>query len=324
MKNITVPGTGIAVSRIGYGCMKIGGSWDGSAITDADRGAAERIVLAAAEQGCTLFDHADIYCMGKSEQVFGEILRRTPGLRGRIVLQTKCGIRFPGAPFPAPRVQYDFSHRHIVGSVEGSLRRLQTDFIDILLLHRPDPLMEPQEVAEAFDELRRSGKVRWFGVSNHSAAQIELLRKALGVALVVNQLELNLLHCGMIAEGVEVNRDGAPGGVAPGLLDYCRLNGLQVQAWSPLAVGAIIEPKPGASEKVKACAAAVASLAARKKLSREAIALAWLLRHPAGIVPIVGTTNARRLAAACEAERVELSRDEWFELLEASRGHPLP
>ena len=177
MKTYTIPQTDLVVSRLAYGCMNIGARWDDAPLTGAEKTAAVEVVAAAYEAGITLFDHADIYTRGKSEAVFAEMWQAIPGLRSEIVLQSKCGIRFADDPHPGVPARYDFSYEHIIASVDGSLRRLRTDYLDILLLHRPDPLAEPDEVARAFDRLHTDGKVHYFGVSNHTAAQIELLRR---------------------------------------------------------------------------------------------------------------------------------------------------
>lgn len=320
MKTYRIPHTDLEVSRIGYGCMKLGGRWDNSPLTTDDRSRAARLIDTVCAQGVTLFDHADIYMWGKSEAVFGEILRQRPGLRQRVIVQTKCGIRFAGTPGSADPARYDFSYNHIVTSVEGSLKRLQTDVIDILLLHRPDALVEPEQVARAFDELHRSGKVRYFGVSNHTAGQIALLRRYVDQPLVVNQLELNLIHSRLIAEGLAANQSGCDVDSAVGLLDYCRLHDILVQAWSPVAHGALLAPAENAPEPVRRVAAHVAAMANAKSTSPDAVAVAWLLRHPAGIQPLLGTARVERLVAGCQADTVELSRSEWYALLEAYRG----
>jgi predicted oxidoreductase len=284
---------------------------------------AAQLIDAALEEGINFFDHADVYTRGKSEAVFGEAVRARPGLRERMVVQTKCGIRFQNDPAGAPG-RYDFSNDHILRAVEGSLRRLQTDYVDILLLHRPDALVEPEEVARAFDTLHAAGKVRHFGVSNHNWAQIELLRRWVKRPLVVNQLELNILHAPLINDGVIVNQGAGPYHAAAGTLDYCRLHEMTVQAWGPVANGQLIDPPRGADKRVRAAAKAVADLAAAHGTTREAIALAWLLRHPAGIQPIIGTTNVERLKASCRADEVMLSREEWYTLFMAGRGAPMP
>lgn len=324
MKTYRIPNTDLEVSRLAYGCMKIGGGWNDSPLTAAQRKLAAAAVDAALQAGITLFDHANIYTNTKSETVFGEMLHDRPGLRDRILIQTKCGIRFAEDPVPGYPARYDYSYGHILESVEGSLKRLQTDHVDILLLHRPDALVQPEEVARAFSELHRAGKVRHFGVSNHNGWQIDLLRKYVLQPLVANQLELNLLHFDMINEGVMVNQDGVKYSAAAGILDYCRANEIMVQAWSPVAVGDLISPAPKAPARVRRAAKAVAKMAREKETSREAIALAWLLRHPAGIQPVVGSTKPDRIAASALADGIELSREEWYGLLEASRGASVP
>jgi predicted oxidoreductase len=324
LKTYPIPGISTPTSRIAYGCMNLGGRWDESPITAADRSLAVAAVAAALEQGINLFDHADIYMRGKSEQVFADALQALGVARDRVLLQSKCGIRFAGQPSADSPGRYDFSREHIVASVEGSLRRLRTDYLDLLLLHRPDPLVEPEEVARAFDELHASGKVRAFGVSNHAGAQIALLQASLGRPLAVNQLELNLLHHRLIGDGVLVNQEAGAGFSGGDTLDYCRLHGIRIQAWSPLARGLLSNPAPDAPAPVRATSALVARLAEEKGTSTEAIVLAWLLRHPAGIQPVLGSMNPLRIAAACRADDIELSRDEWYRLFVAARGRPLP
>lgn len=304
--------------------MQLGGRWDRSAINDDERKAAFRIIETAIEQGITLFDHADIYTLGKSEQVFGEFLRKAPSLRDRMVLQSKCGIRFDDDPVAGAPKRYDFSERHILESVDGILNRLHIDHLDILLLHRPDPLMQPEEVAAAFSALQRSGKVRYFGVSNHTAAQISLLKKYVEQPLVINQIELNLLHAHAIEEGIVANQTAAPYAAADGLLDYCRLHDITIQAWAPVAGGKLIDPPYTADVRTQQLAAHIAQIAAKKNTTREAIVLAWLLRHPAGIQPIVGTMNPTRLIDSCRADDVMLSREEWYALFTIARGASVP
>lgn len=304
--------------------MNIGGQWDRTSVTADQKAKATKVVMTAYEQGITLFDHADIYTLGKSETVFGEILQQQPGLRNKIILQTKCGIRFAGDLQPSDPDRYDFSSQHIIQSVEGSLKRLQTDYVDLLLLHRPDPLVEPEEVAQALSELYRSGKVRYFGVSNHTAGQIALLQKYVEQPLVINQVELNLLHGGLINAGVVANQTGGQYTAADGMLDYCRLHDIMIQAWSPVAVGTLISPPADAKERVRYTANRIAALASARETTREAIALAWLLRHPAGIQPIVGTTSSERLVASCKADSTHLSREEWYSLFETARGQSVP
>lgn len=323
MKTYRIAQSGLDVSRIAYGCMQLSTDWDGQPITATERVRTAAMVEAAIENGVTLFDHADIYARGKCERLFGELLTQRPSLRQQMVVQSKCGIRLAGEPLDSSPQRYDFSHDHLLSSIEGILQRLGTDHLDILLLHRPDPLVQPEEVARAFDSMRRSGKVRHFGVSNHSAAQIALLQSCLDVPLVVNQVELNLLHHALISDGVLVNQSGGACSGAAATLDYCRQHGILVQAWSPLAGGRLRDsnaPDP-ALRGVTQC---VEQLAHELEVSTEAILLAWLLRHPAGIQPVVGTTSSARLAACCKADAVELSREQWYQLLEAARGMRVP
>lgn len=316
MKQMRLGDSPLQASRIGLGCMRL---------SDA-RSEAVATVQAALDQGISFFDHADIYGGGAREQVFSAIWEHRPGLRDQILLQSKCGIRRAGEPDARSPTRYDFSYEHIVQSVEGSLRRLQTDHLDVLLLHRPDALVEPEEVARAFDELHRAGKVRSFGVSNHTAAQIQLLQTCVRQPLIANQLELSVAHSQLINDGIVFNRDDL--GVmsrSEGTLEFCRIQHITIQAWGPLARGVLsggAASNPDA--QMEPAAAVVAQLAADKGVSREAILIAWLLRHPARVQPIIGTTNPNRIAAACQADHVELTHEEWYCLFEAGRGGRVP
>lgn len=310
----------LKVSRIGYGCMQIGGSWDDTPLTDSIRKTAVQLVRTALDAGINFFDHADIYCNGKSEEAFAELWKEAPHLRQQIYLQTKCGIRF------APPHRFDFSYEHIIASVEGSLKRLRTDYIDVLLLHRPDPLVEPEEVARAFDELKSAGKVRWFGVSNHTAAEMELLRKHLNQPIIVNQVEFNLIHPHMLDEGILFNQNNLRLTRNEGAIEYCRLHDITLQAWAPLATGRLTgkPPRPNDGEHIQKTADLVKQMAAEKGVRPEAILIAWILRYPARIQPLPGTTDPQRLLAACEAEQISLTREEWYRLFLAGRGEALP
>ncbi|MBA3930140.1 MAG: aldo/keto reductase [Xanthomonas sp.] len=314
---------GLPVSRLAYGCMQLSRAWDATPVTADERRLTQRLVETALAGGITLFDHADIYARGNSEQVFGDVLRASPGLRERMVLQSKCGIRFADDP-PGTPGRYDFSQAHIVASVEGSLSRLGVGHLDVLLLHRPDALVEPEEVAKAFDTLHTAGKVRHFGVSNHTAGQIALLRRHVRQPLVANQVEVSLLHHHLIDDGVVANTTGHAYASAAGTLDYCRLHDLRMQAWSPLAGGKLATTSEFADPVIRATSALLHQLAEEKGVTPEAIQLAWLLRHPAGIQPIVGTTDPVRLAACCAADGVTLSREEWYALFAAARGTRVP
>jgi predicted oxidoreductase len=315
----------LQVTRIAYGCMPLGGSWDRAPLGGETRKEAVKSVRAALEAGINFFDHADIYCMGKSEEVFSVIWQEVPGLRERILLQSKCGIRFPGEPRPHSPQRFDFSYEHIVQSVEGSLRRLKTDYLDVLLLHRPDPLVEPEEVARAFDALHEAGKVRYFGVSNHTAAQLKLLRRALRQPIVANQVAFNPIHTHMLDEGIVFNQDNPLLARNEGTIEYCRMHNITLQAWGALAWGQLTgrqDEAPG--EKVVKTSALVAEMAREKGVAPEAILIAWILRHPARIQAIIGTTRPERIAAASQADSIELDREEWYRLFTAGRGESLP
>jgi predicted oxidoreductase len=342
MKTYPVPHTDLVVSRIAYGCGMLGG-WDKGPVSADTIENAVRVIHTASEQGITLFDHADVYGFGKAETVFGEVLKRSPGLRDKIVIQSKCGQRFRGEPQASYPNRMDSSRAHIVRCVEGSLKRLGTDHLDLLLLHLADALLWPQEVAKAFDELEQSGKVRYFGVSNHTAGQIALLRKHVRQPLVVNQIQLGLAHSYAIADGLERTleftqqdltrqaQEATQGKVkvnttfhrvytglaGTGTLDYCRLHDIQIQAYSPLR-GELLKPSADATPEVKHAAQVLAELAKEKNTTPSALALAWLLAHPAGIVPVIGAMNPAHLIDNCKADRVELSREEWYALFTAA------
>ncbi len=327
MKTIHLGHTPLQVSRIAYGCMGLGGSWDRyEPVREQTKREAVQAIHAALDEGINFFDHADIYHWGKAEEAFAAIWSEAPHLRQTIGVQSKCGIVMAGARPESSVGQFDFSYEHITRSVEGSLKRLQTDYLDVLLLHRPDPLVEPEEVARAFDDLQASGKVRYFGVSNHTAAQLRLLRKYLNQPIVANQLEVSLLHLHLIDEGIVFNQD-LPARITrgEGTLEYCRQHQITIQAWGPLKSGAVItgedDPPSQAAQDV---AQLIAEIAQAKGVSKEAIAVAWLLKHPAKIQVIIGTTKPGRIQAACEADDVELSRDEWYRLLIAGRGAQMP
>lgn len=326
MKTYHIAKTDLTVSRIAYGCMKIGGSWDHAPVSSEIEQAAQAAVSAALDAGINFFDHADIYTAGKSEEIFGRILKTTPGLRDRIVLQSKVGIRFANdAQHSGEPARYDFSYENITRSTEGILRRLGVAHLDLLLLHRPDPLVEPAEVARAFDELHRFGKVRHFGVSNHTPGQIELLRHHVRQPLVVNQLEFSLAQPALVVEGFLANRAGATAeaNLAAGTLDYCRLHEISVQAWSPVGGGKLLRAATEANP-LHPAAPLVAEFAKAKNTTPEAILLAWILRHPAGIQPIIGTTQADRVRASAQADEITLTREEWYSLLAAARGQKVP
>ena len=320
MKKFQLGKSDLHVSEIGYGCMLIGGAWDAPTVTAETQKQASLLVNTALDCGINFFDHADIYGKGKSEEAFADILRSKPSIREQIYIQSKCGIKL-GPPFTS----YDFSYKHIMSSAEGSLRRMGTDYLDVYLLHRPDPLVEPEEVARAFSELKQQGKVRWFGVSNHTPGQIELLQNYLDEPIVTNQVEMNIIHTHLFDAGIMYNQNNPRLARNTDLIEYCRLHNITLQAWSPLARGYLSgRPNPTAGAHVTDTSRLVEKFAKEKNCSSEAIILAWLLRHPAKIQAIPGVTNVERLKACCPAEPIELTRDEWYQLFIAGRGEVLP
>lgn len=305
MKQILLGGK-VPASEISLGCMRISG---------LEPKAAENLVRTALDEGINFFDHADIYGRGRSEEVFAQAVGMCPSVREKMLIQTKCAIH-DGI--------YDFSKEHILRSVEGSLRRLKTDYVDFLLLHRPDTLMEPEEVAEAFDVLRRSGKVRHFGVSNQKPLQMELLNRALdGEKLLIDQLQFSVCHTGMVDSGLNVNmKNSAAQDMDGSVLEYCRLNNVTIQPWSPFQYG-FFEGVFIGSDRYPELNAVLDRIAEERGVTSSAVAIAWILRYPARMQPIVGTTNAARLKEICAASRVELSRAEWYEIYKAA-GNRLP
>lgn len=305
MKTIHMSNGAVKASEISLGCMRI------SDLSDKDAGV---LIKTALEEGINYFDHADIYGGGKSEEKFAQAVSFNNINREDMIIQTKCGIR-PG--------YFDFSREHILEAVDGSLKRLKTDYIDVLLLHRPDTLVEPEEVAEAFDRLLSSGKVRNFGVSNQNPMQIELLNRYLNQKIIANQLQFSITNTGMIDAGLNVNMEINPSIVRDGsILDYCRLKNITIQAWSPFQYG-FFEGVFLDNDKFPELNQKIDEIAAAKGVTNSAIAVAWILRHPAKIQTIVGTTNASRLKDICKASGVELTRQEWYEIYRAA-GNKLP
>ena len=295
--------SGLQVPTVAVGCMRI---------SNKNEKEVSAFVETALENGANFFDHADIYGGGKSEIVFGKAI--SPSMRDKVIIQTKCGIR---------QGRFDFSYEHIINSVNGSLERLGTDYIDVLLLHRPDALMEPEEVAKAFSELEASGKVRHFGVSNQNPYQMQLLQSCLDMPLCANQLQFGVMHAPMIQSGINVNmynesavnRDG-------GVLDFCRLNKITIQPWSPMQYG-FFEGCFIDNEKFPEVNAKMQEIADKYGVSKTTIAFAWILRHPAKMQPVTGTTNLERLADCLKAAEIKLTREEWYEIYRAA-GNILP
>ena len=297
---------GISVSRIAQGCMRI------DRLTNAELDALIRSDLDA---GISFFEHADIYGgNGRCEELFGNILREDPSLRDRMTIQTKCGIR-PG--------QYDFSREHILTSVEQSLKRLGTDQVEFLVLHRPDTLVEPEEVAEAFTQLKEQGKVKKFGVSNHNAMQIALLNKYLPEPLVIDQLQFGLGHTVLVDAGLNVNmKNDESINRDDSTLDYCRLNDIAIQAWSPLQFGFIKGHFMG-NPDFEGLNRKLEELGDAYGITATAMAIAWILRHSAKIQPVVGSVNSERMRDIAKAADVTITRKEWYDLYCAT-GKSLP
>ncbi|MFE6964078.1 aldo/keto reductase family oxidoreductase [Agromyces sp. NPDC057679] len=306
----TIDLAGIAAPNVVLGLMRIEEMADDEVRT---------LIGTARDAGIDFFDHADIYgeTLHACERRFAEAMRLSPSEREQVTLQTKCGIVKDGPYF-------DFSYEHIIESVEGSLEALQTDYLDILLLHRPDALVEPDEVARAFDELEASGKVRAFGVSNHTPSQIELLRRSVRQPIVANQLQLSITHAPIIAQGVAANMQGLSQSTMldGGVVDYCRLNGITIQAWSPLQAGFFTGVFLGSADYPE-LNAAIDRLAAKYDVPPIAIATAWITRHPANMQVVLGTTNPERVAGAAAGSAVPLTRPEWYELFRAA-GYQVP
>lgn len=310
MKTFTLPGTQLTVPNVVLGLMRIQDK------TDED---VRTLVRTARDAGISFFDHADVYGAGPHgcEKRFAEAMMLTSSEREQIVLQTKAGIVRDGPYF-------DYSYEHIVESVDGSLAALDTDYIDILLLHRPDALVEPDEVARAFDDLSAAGKVRAFGVSNHTPGQIELLRKSVTQPLVANQLQLSVTHAPLVAQGVAANMQGLDQSISrdSGTLDYCRLNDITVQAWSPFQAGLFNGVFLGSPDYPE-LNAVIDRLAAQYDVPAIAIATAWITRHPAQMQVVLGTTNPERVAGAALGSDVPLTRAEWYEMFRAA-GYTIP
>ncbi|MDI2034622.1 aldo/keto reductase [Paenarthrobacter nitroguajacolicus] len=311
--------------RLIYGCMGLGGPWDGTSYDAAEIEQAAAVIEAAQGIGIELFDHADIYRSGKSEAVFGEVLARSQGLREKITLQTKCGIRLGERGL---QTHYDLSREAILERVNESLKRLQTDYVDVLLLHRPDPLMDAREVGDAVGQLIAEGKVRQLGVSNMSGAQIAYLQDVLEMPIVANQLEMSLLRSDWLESTVLVNNPGDRAYSFPhGTLEHCMAHGIELQAYGSLAQGRYTGAKP---EELSAAESATAvmlkQLAAEHGTTPESVLLAWLMKHPARISPVVGTTSPARIEACSDAAVVakDMTRAQWYGLWTTARGSNLP
>ena len=314
MQAIQLGKSSLTGSRLAYGCWRIAGSLEAGKVTSEAQAAGRKAVIAAFEAGYTLFDLADIYCEGVCEKIFGHVLKEVAGMRKRVVIATKCGIRKKGDPNPDSPYRYDFSAEHIIRSCEHSLGRLGVDTIDLYQLHRPDYLGDPVEVAAAFGKLHKSGKVREFGVSNFRPSQLAALQRVCPMPMIANQVEMSLMKLDCLQDGT---------------LDQCLAEQITPMAWSPLAGGRLVDTGPidlqTADHAHRIHIRETLDLVARERgVTRSVAALAWLLKHPASVVPIVGSTHPERLRDAVNATEIELTRDEWYRLMEAAHGQRLP
>ncbi len=315
MESIPLGVSSLLSSRLGYGCWRLAGTWNPGEVTPENEVLGKKAVIAAYEAGYTLFDNADIYCHGVTERIFGNALKQVSGMRERVIVATKCGIRFAGDSDPEAPPRYDFSASHILRSCEDSLKRMGVETIDLYQLHRPDYLADPEEIAAAFTKLKQAGKVRYFGVSNFRPTLVTALQVACPMPLVVHQVEISLARLDCFTDGT---------------LDQCLIERLTPLAWSPLAQGLLSAEKSGFPGSVKSSpmtervGPVLDAIARARGSSRTNVALAWLLKHPTKIVPIVGSTNPERIREAARATELELTREEWYRLLIAARGERLP
>ena len=305
LETVEIGGSDLNASSIILGCMRI------SKMTEKE---VSHLVHTALDLGINMFDHADIYGKGKSEEVFAKAIGMNSTIREKMHIQSKCGIR-PD--------HYDLSRPHILGSVDDILKRLDTDYLDLLLLHRPDSLMEPDEIGRAFDLLEKSGKVRHFGVSNQNSAQIDLLKKSVPQRLIANQLQFSVMHSGIVDSGINANMKNKGAVDNDGhILEYCRLHDITIQAWSPVQFG-FFDGTFLDNEKFPEVNRVLNRIAEERGVANSAVAIAWILRHPARMQAIVGTTNAKRLVEMAQATKIDLSRLEWYEIYKAA-GNSLP
>ena len=306
MKTFKLGASNLEVPALAVGCMRING---------LETKAAEEFVQTALENGANFFDHADIYGNGECEEIFAKAIGMNSTVREKIILQSKCGIKMGE--------MFDFSKEHILSSVDGILKRLDTDYLDVMLLHRPDALVEPEEVAETFDILHGNGKVRNFGVSNQDPNLMLLLMKYLKQPIVANQLQLSITNATLMTQTMNMNiEDGMAIDRDNGVLNFCRLNDITIQAWSPFQYG-FFEGVFIGSNKYPKLNKVLENIAEKYGVSTTTIALAWITRHPANIQPVTGTTNVARLKDCIKATDIKLTREEWYALYLAA-GHRLP
>jgi predicted oxidoreductase len=314
MQTISLGVSSLRSSRLAYGCWRLAGSWNPAEVTAESRATGRQAVIAAYEAGYTLFDNADIYCRGEAERILGGVLKEVSSMREQVVIATKGGIRPGGDPAPDSPGRYDFSAEHLLRACEQSLKRLGIDTIDIYMLHRPDLLADPHEVASAFTKLKDDGKVRYFGLSNFRPTLMTALQVVCPMPLVVHQVEISLAKLDAFTDGT---------------LDQCLVENITPMAWSPLAGGLIGAGAKRllASQEIyrpEKFMSALDAIAKARGASRIAVALAWLLRHPSKIQPIIGSTNPERIREAAKSADLQLSREEWYQLYIAARGEPMP
>ena len=311
MKSINIGNNGFTASELILGCMRI---------NKLNVDEAKHLITYAYESGIDMFDHSDIYAGGLCEELFGMALKELPNLREKIKIQSKCGIVHNGN---GKIVAFDFSSEHIIKSVETSLKRMGIDYLDSLLLHRPDTLMEPEEVAKAFDYLEEKGMVKNFGVSNQNPGQIELLKTCVRQPLTMNQMQLSITDCGMIAQGLNTNMSNKLSYMHDaGVLEYSRINNITIQAWSPFQFG-FFEGTFIDNPEFPELNAKLQEIGDRFGVAKTAVATAWILRHPAKMQVLVGTTNVRHLEEILGCQKVELTREDWYDIYR-SAGHTLP
>lgn len=314
MRKIELGTTGLKSSALAYGCWRLAATWSPAEVTSEVEAAGRRAIFAAYDAGYTFFDNADIYTNGVCERILGQALKEVSGMRERVIVATKGGIRRPGDPNPNSPHRYDSSAIHLVDACEASLKRLQLDSVDLYMIHREDFLGDPTEIAEAFDRLHQSGKARFFGLSNFRPTFVAALLKYCRQPIVTHQMEISLARLAPFTDGS---------------LDQCMTERLTPLAWSPLAGGLMGD---GATKLLPAQRAyrletllpVLDEVAVRHGVSRTLIALAWLMKHPSGIVPIVGSANPERIRETARAAEVQLDREEWYRLFVAARGEPLP
>lgn len=305
MRTMKLGRSNLEVPVIAVGCMRI------HSLTVQE---AETFINTALEGQANFFDHADIYGSGHCEEIFADAIHMNPGIREKIIIQSKCGVC---------NGKYDLSKEHILSSVDAILKRLRTDYLDVLLLHRPDALIEPEEVAEAFDLLEASGKVRNFGVSNQNPMLIRLLQRYVKQPIAANQLQLSITNANMISNGINMNmsndsaisRDGS-------ILDFCRLEDITIQPWSPFQYGHFEGVFLG-NDKFPELNKKIDEIAEKYHVTNTTIAIAWILRHPAHMQPVTGTTRPSRIREIIKAADITLTRDEWYDIYRAA-GNRLP